>query len=222
MVLLQDASQILYSYIDRIDSPSSLALSSIHKNGHTVPCFGPFDRVTLGIQLREWGDHFRSIFLLCCGKVVQKMFIEMIRNSTMTSELCSGNPSNADHEIAYHIAGAYLKSMFSSRTDELECSEKPRSIFEDAAIKNHDTLADLLNQCMQNGVKKSNIILDAVVSLGLENEHKRPLLLSGKEIKQILTQIPFGPKFREVRDILLCFVVSLTLCVVDCLKTGAI
>jgi hypothetical protein len=62
---------------------------------------------------------------------------------------------------------------------------------------------------MLTGAQKGGLVMDAVGNLGLEEEWRRPLLLSGKELKNdVLTRIPNGPIFTQVMSVFIVLYIS--------------
>lgn len=201
------------------------------ENGMVIPVHGPFDRVRLGLQLRQWGSEFPSILLLACAKLSLDTFIKHVEDdSLLVQELIDtatrAGESLSRHASAHHLVQAFLQYQLQSAGVEVrgggeigvvngkdieQKQEQGNALFRDAARAMVQgtggaaitaKLKALLAESLQGGAACASLVLDAVSSLGLEEEGRRPLLLSGKELKQeVLTRIPNGPVFSQVHKV---------------------
>ena len=169
--------------------------------GLVIPSYGPFDRVSLGLQLREWGAEFPSILLLACAKVSLDTFEQLVKSSGLVRELMLG--SEEQEVLTSDAATSHLIQAFLQRYVKVlggTCSGTGTGdVFATIAAREEALLTSLLRQSIVTGTEKGGLVLDVVSALGLEEEWRRPLLLSGKELKQeILPRIPNGPIFTQV------------------------
>ena len=248
MCLLQQGANTLYKLLQRLDSSIPPQSGDLASDGVVIPVYGPFDRVTLGLQLREWGSEFPSILLLACSKLSLNAFVKHVEESSLVQELLTTEvgASMTRHAAAHHLVQAFLQQQLQSLGHEgggdgvgggdiargrggydhgggddlTPLGQDTHPLFratvqrflqgeregegqgqgEGSAASPHiEQLQTLLAQCLQDGVEAGGLVLDAVSSLGLEEEGRRALLLSGKELKQeVLTRIPHGPIFTQV------------------------
>jgi hypothetical protein len=211
--LLQQGADSLYQQLRPLDPAAPLLTGAIATDGVVIPAHGPFDRVALGLQLREWGAEFPSILLLACAKLSLDSFISRVEASALVEDLLVGGGAMTRHVAAHHLVQAFLQQQLHpslggegtgvgvQHSGPPECVGSSGDLFREAAAREDvaPELSALLEQSLQLGGEGGGKVLDAVSSLGLEEEWRRPLLLSGKELKQeVLTRIPHGPVFTQV------------------------
>lgn len=208
MCLLQQGADSLHKLLRGLDPADPLQRGTAAEGGVEIPLFGPFDRVSLGLQLREWGAEFPSILLLACAKASLESFMKLVEDSTLVGALDAeaegaqgAVPSR--HAEATHLVQAFLQSQLQSGGGERGSTEKWVPVPEDqcassTAAQQGAVLGEWLADSLAAGARRGGVVLDAVSALGLEEEWRRPLLLSGKELKEVLTRIPNGPIFNQV------------------------
>lgn len=212
MCLLQSGADILYNQLKDLDPNTSLQNNTIASEGIVVPSYGPFDRVTLGLRLREWGAEFPGILLLACAKLSLHAFERLVEDSQLLQDLVVVHgDSMTTHAAACNLVQAFLQQKLRNSVDNEADAEHSDILepFAATATREKVILSTWLSQSMLTGAQKGGLVMDAVGNLGLEEEWRRPLLLSGKELKNdVLTRIPNGPIFTQVMSVFIVLYIS--------------
>ena len=202
--LLQQGADSLSKQLKLSDFTQSFQHGSTMSDGIIVPTYGPFDRLSLGLHLREWGSEFQAILLLSCAKLSMESFCQRIQSSTLLNAFLADESGMTIREVSHHLSLAFLQRRYYSSTDcdTADCLKRSTKLesFLSEVISNENSLLQCwLEESIQEGANAGWHVMEAMTALKLEDEWCRPPLVTGKELKNdILTNIPPGPIFNQV------------------------